>query len=80
MVLCCDCTKSLQLGTHGLIDLTARCVVGRHDDSVFWIGRVAFRNRRNALLCIGNLGDTALLFQEDDSLRNLAARKMLDGF
>jgi hypothetical protein len=62
VVLRGDFAKNLQFGTHGLIDLTARGVVGRDDDGVVRVGSVVPRNRRDTLLGIGNLGDAALLF------------------
>jgi hypothetical protein len=42
--------EGLQLGTHGLIDLRARGIVGRNDDGVVRAGGVAPGNRRDALL------------------------------
>src|ERR1700728_2469302 len=63
MIVCGDCAAGLQFGTHGLIDLTARGVVGRDDDGVVRVSSVASCNRRDTLLCIGNLRNAPQLFQ-----------------
>ena len=78
MILRSDYAEGLQFGTDGLIDLTARGVVGRDDDGVVRVGSVASSNRRDTLLWIGNLRNAALLFQQGDALCDFAARQMLD--
>ena len=72
-------SQSLQLLTHGLIDLAARSIVGRDDEGIFRMGSVAFRNRRDALLRINDFRDAALLFQHGDGWNNFTFRQMLDG-
>lgn len=61
------------------VDLTARGIIGRNNDGVVRAGGLAPRNRRDALLRIGDLGDTALPFQERHTFGDFATRQMLDG-
>jgi hypothetical protein len=50
-----------------------RGIVGRDDDGVVRVCGVASSNRRDPLLRISDLGDAILLFQQRDTLGDLAA-------
>ena len=64
MVFGLDDAAFLQLRANRLIDSAARSIVGGNDDGVGRIVGIVPGNRSDALFRIGNLRDTALLFEE----------------
>jgi hypothetical protein len=64
---------------NALVDLHAGAIVGRDNQRALWRICILFRNRRNALVVIGNLMDAALPVKILDCLSHFAARKLLDG-
>jgi hypothetical protein len=65
---------ALQLGTHGLIDLSAAVVV-KDIDGVFGLRRIVLGNRRDALIGAENLRHPTLLGELSNALFRIVASK-----
>jgi hypothetical protein len=63
-----DNTPALQFRMDALVDLGAGEIVGRYDQRALRRVGILFRNRRNALVMVGNLMDAALPVKIPDAL------------